>query len=347
MAKNQTEDSRKFAFKKRSKIHTGFNLIEALDLFIAEKKLERRSDKTIKSYTQVLGKFCEWFADSKYNELNEEAIREYVRYMTFDKVKWDDHPTNHSTQKGVSARSINNIIRVLRVFFNFLINRRYISTNPAEGVKFQTEANDTFEVFTDDDVVRLLSAPNIKTFIGFRDYVMMLILIDTGLRIGELTSLRIKDVDFTLRQITIRGETNKSNRTRILPLSKKTVEEIKSLADYINVELDDYLFLTSFGERYNADTFAKMLKKYAKKVEVTDVRVSPHTFRHYFAIKYLRSGGNSFSLMKILGHTDISMTQRYVKYAETDVKENHQVASPVANLFEESKLKKRRARLYK
>lgn len=347
MATNQTYTSRKFAFKKRDKIQKGFNVREAFDLFIEAKKLEKRSDKTIKAYAQIIGKFCEWYADNKYDELHEEAIGEYIRYMTFDKVKWDDHPTNHSAQKGVSARSINNIIRVLRVFFNYLVDHRYISHNPAERIKYQTEADDTFEVFTDDDVMRLIATPNIKTFTGFRDRVMMLILIDTGLRIGELTSLRINDVDFTLRQITVRGEIAKSNRTRILPLTKKTVGEIQTLVDYINVEPDDYLFLTSFGERYNADTFAKMLKKYAAKAGVTDVRVSPHTFRHYFAIKYLRSGGNSFSLMKILGHTDISMTQRYVKYAEADIKENHEVASPVANLFKEGNAKKRRGRVYK
>lgn len=229
MATNQTYTSRKFAFKKRDKIQKGFNVREAFDLFIDAKKLEKRSDKTIKAYAQIIGKFCEWYSDNNYEELNEAAIGEYIRYMTFDKVKWDDHPTNHSAQKGVSARSINNIIRVLRVFFNYLVDHRYISHNPAESIKYQTEADDTFEVFTDDDVMRLLSTPNIKTFTGFRDRVMMLILIDTGLRIGELTSLRINDVDFTLRQITVRGEIAKSNRTRILPLTKKTVGEIQTL----------------------------------------------------------------------------------------------------------------------
>lgn len=347
MAENQTFNSRKFNFKSRAKIHVGFNLRDAIETFIDAKTLEKRSAKTIKTYAQTLNKFCEWYEGKDYESLDEDVVRDYISYMSFDKVKWDDHPTNHSAQKGVSARSINNIIRILRIFFNFMIKERYLSNNPAEAVNYQKEADDTFEIFSDDDVIKLLGAPNIKTFTGFRDYCMMLTLIDCGLRIGEMTSLRVEDIDFKMRQITLRAEITKPNRTRILPITKKTADALRSLVDYINVEPNDYVFLTSFGERYMADTFAKMLKKYAKNVGVTNVRVSPHSFRHYFAVKYLRSGGDSFSLMKILGHTDISMTQRYVKYALGDIQEKHNIASPVANLLEKGSLKKRGTKLFK
>lgn len=347
LAENQTFNSRKFAFKSRKKIHAGFNLQEAIDAFLAAKTVEKRSPKTLKTYRQTLGKFCEWYDGKDYAEPSTEAIRDYIQFLTFDKVKWDDHPTNHSDQVGVSPRSINNIIRVLRIFFNHLISIRVISVNPAAAVSYQKEADDTFSVYSDDDVLALLGAPNQKTFVGFRDYCMMLLLTDTGMRIGEMTSLRICDIDFTLRQVTLPAPITKTNRTRIVPITAKTASALSRLVDYINVEPTDYVFLTSFGERYMADTFAKMLKKYGKQAGIDGVRVSPHTFRHYFAVKYLRSGGDSFSLMRILGHTDIAMTQRYVKYALGDIAESHAKASPVAELLEKGVNKRRGTRMFK
>ncbi|WP_088072406.1 tyrosine-type recombinase/integrase [Gottfriedia luciferensis] len=347
MAKNQTSNSRKFTFKARTKIPARFNLDEGIELFLSAKRLENRTEKTLKTYEQSLSHFSKWYYLEEHRELSTETIREYIEYMSFDKVKWDDHPTNSSEVKGISPRSVNNIIRILRVFFNFLVKEKHISVNPASSIKYQAETEDTFQIFTDDDVLKMLSAPNIKTYTGFRDYVMMLVLCDCGIRVGEMTQLKLHDIDFSLRQITLRGEITKTKRSRIVPISKKTATELASLVNYINVEPTDYLFLTSFGERYMADTFAKMLKKYALKVGVKGVRVSPHTFRHYFAVKFLRSNGDTFALQRILGHTDMAMTERYVKYAQADIKEKHEEASPVTNLFEKNNIKKRGKKLFK
>src|SRR5690606_13327728 len=123
------------------------------------------------------------------------------------------HPTNHSNKVGISARSVNNIIRILRVFFNHLLREGIVTTSPMDNVQYQREQKETFEVFTDEDVERLLSAPNRRTYTGLRDYCMMLVLMDCGLRIGEMTSLRIKDVNFKLRTITIGADYAKNNTT--------------------------------------------------------------------------------------------------------------------------------------
>ncbi|MBT2724806.1 tyrosine-type recombinase/integrase [Bacillus sp. ISL-46] len=261
--------------------------------------------------------------------------------MSEEKEKWSDHPTNPTKGIGISPRTINNIIRVLRVFFNFLVGERIISENPAAGVKLQKEQNDTFEIFTDEDVIKILSAPNKKMYTGFRDYVMMLVLIDTGLRIGELTSIKRGDVNFQNRQIIIHAENSKKNETRVVPISQKTGKELAELTDFINGDDNDYVFLTQFGERYLADTFAKMLKKYGKKAGIQNVRISPHTFRNYMAVKFLKSKGDPFTLMRILGHKDISMTNRYIKYSDVDISELFEMSSPVMNLIDSGNNRKR------
>src|SRR5690606_12557298 len=161
-----------------------------------------------------------------------------------------------------------------------------------------------------------------------RDYVMMVLIIDTGMRVGEMTGLVRGDIDLLYRQIHIRADIAKPRRSRTVPFSPTTADLLRQLFEYIGIgddDRDEYVFLTQYGDRYFGDTFAKMLKKYAKRAKITiRGRSSPHTFRHYFAVRFLKNGGDSFALMKILGHTDISMTQRYVRYIQSDIKEAHE-----------------------
>jgi integrase/recombinase XerD len=331
----------KFHFKQRSKISIKMDIEKHIEKFLEARRLENKSPKTIKSYGQTLGKFAEWLESANLSEITSDIIRDYIRYMAEEKEKWSDHPTNPTQGVGVSPRTINNIIRVLRIFFNFLVSERIISQNPVAGINYLKEQNDTFEIFTDDDVIKLLNAPNKKMYTGFRDYVMMLVLTDTGLRISELTSIKRGDVNFQTRQIVIHAENSKKNETRVVPISQKTTKEIAELADFINGDDNDYVFLTQFGERYLADTFAKMLKKYGKRAGIQNVRVSPHTFRNYMAVKFLKSKGDPFTLMRILGHKDISMTNRYIKYSDLDISEQFEKSSPVMNLIDSGNNRKR------
>lgn len=342
MGKGQFINRRKFVFRERKNpSKQRLNLEEHIILFLKTKQLENRSNATIRTYRQTLEHFYKWYDENGYKNIDDNTVPNYLDFMRNKKQKWDDHDSLAGVvdQTGISARTTNNIIRNLRVFFNWAEENRIIYNNPMTKINLLKEESTTFEVFNDDDVRKLLQSPNIKTFTGFRDYVMMLVLVDTGIRIGELTNLRIENVDFKLRQITIPAEVAKSRTLRVVPISRKTRDELEKLVDYINVELDDYLFLSQFGERFHSDSFSKLLRNYGKKAGVVTARCSPHTFRHYFAVKYLRSGGEAFSLMRILGHTDMTMTNRYVRYASNEINEIHERASPVENIFKNNDVK--------
>jgi integrase/recombinase XerD len=325
----------KFDFSRRKSTETRrqFNLEQTIEKFLDAKRLQRRSEKTIKSYKQTLYHFAKFCADHGLTGVEYDCVKHYIKYMTFEKVKWDDHPTSHSDEIGVSSRTINNIIRNIRIFYNWAEQEKLSYINPAAHVEYQKENEESFDVFTDEEVKALLDAPNKRIYTGFRDYVMMLVLVDTGVRVGELTTLKRCDVDLLYRQIILPAEITKARRARVVPISPTTAKALGDLFDMIGADdsqSDEYIFLTQFGERYYGDTFAKMLKKYAKKSGYPiKARVSPHTFRHYFAIKFLRNGGDPFALMKILGHTDMAMTQRYVRYAKSEVMDIHEKASPV------------------
>lgn len=329
---------RKFEFKRRENPaqQRQFNYGQTVELFIDDKRLQKRSERTIQTYKQTLGHFAKYCADNGYTGAEDDCVREYVRWMTFEKTKWDDHPTNHSDVVGVSARSVNNALRILRVFYNWAVKKRLIGDSPAHGVELQSEDIETFEIFSDAEIESLLATPRRRTYTGLRDYAMMALMTDTGMRIGEMSALVRNDFDLNYRQIHMRAEITKNRKARIVPISRKTADLLRELFEYIGIDdesSEEFVFLTQYGEQIVGDNFAKNLKNYARRSLVPiKARVSPHTFRHYFAVKFLRNGGDPFALMKILGHTDISMTQRYVQYASADIKEAHDKASPIESL---------------
>src|SRR6185312_2667988 len=173
---------RKFEFKRRQDgaQQRQFNYVQTVEMFIDDKRLQKRSERTIQTYRQTLSQFAKYCADNDYTGAEDDCVREYVRWLTFEKTKWDDHPTNHSDIVGVSARSVNNALRILRVFYNWSVAKKYISASPAHGVEMQTEDIETFEVFTDAEIESILAAPRRRTYTGLRDYVMMALIADTG-----------------------------------------------------------------------------------------------------------------------------------------------------------------------
>ena len=301
--------------------------------FLYVKKTEKRSVETLKAYESTLGQFETWLRRNKRRVITPDNIRDYIHYLAYEKIRWDDHPTSPNGKVGLSSRSVNNLTRNMKVFFNHLVRERVIQESPLDNVNYQKEPQNTFALFTDEDVIQLMDAPNRKTYTGFRDRCLMIVLIDTGCRFGELSELKVSDIDFRLFQITFRAETTKTKTTRIVPITPATAKELKRLGDYIDAEPDDYLWMTQYGERYYADSFAKMLKIYAKRAGVTGARVSPHTFRHYFAVNFLLQGGEPIALMRILGHTTLSMTEKYVRYTADELQNHHEKASPVTKLY--------------
>lgn len=318
-----------------------FDIDVAIDRFLSVKRVERRSAKTIQAYTEEFSRLRRWLETEGLPAITGDLMIRYIHYLTYDKVKWDDHPTNPHGGVGLSARTVNNTIRNLKVLFNWCVREGYLTKSPMNNVRYQLEDSENFQVFSDEQVMRLLQQPNRRTFIGIRDRCMMLCLTDTGIRIGELTSLKVSDCDFELNQIILPAAITKNGHTRIAPISPTTSKELRELISYCNLEEDDFLWITQFGERYMGDTFAKMLKKYAKQAGIRHVRVSPHTFRHYFATKFLLNGGDPISLQRILGHRDMHMVSIYVNYTKADIRAQHEKFSPVTSLQPQMTSRKR------
>ncbi|MBP1999458.1 site-specific recombinase XerD [Paenibacillus shirakamiensis] len=225
----------KFAFVSKGNRPVKIDLEKQITHFIDSKRIEKRSPKTISAYFQVLEQFRKWFVDTGEKEISSEILRKYIGYLTSEKIRWDDYPTSPNGGCGLSARTVNNVIRNMRIFLNYLMKERIISHSPMNAVNYQIQNKETFEIFTDEEVTKLLGSPNLRVYTGRRDFCMMLVLIDGGLRIKEMTSLLVSDIDFKLRQVTIRAEIAKTRTTRIVPLSQRTIKEIEKLISYMDL----------------------------------------------------------------------------------------------------------------
>ncbi|WP_314587902.1 tyrosine-type recombinase/integrase [Paenibacillus terrigena] len=340
------ERGQRFNFRNKKEKPIRLKLDQLIDEYLYVKRSEKRSPKTVSAYEQTLSQFAKWLESANYESITVETIREYIYFLSYKKSRWDDHPTSPTKEIGLSARTVNNNIRNLKVFFNYLLRERIIKCSPMELINYQREEKNSFSIFTDEDVKLLLSVPDKRTYTGHRDYVIMLLLCDCGLRINELTNLKVNDVDFESNYLNVGARSNKIKTRRIVPMSSNTANSLKNLILRMAIEPTDYIFLTQYGERYSGDSFGKMLKKYANRVGLAGPRVSPHTFRHYMAVKFLREGGNTIVLMRILGHSSLSMTEKYVRFSMNDIREQHDKASPVKNLIDLKKRKDGKRRFY-
>lgn len=301
---------------------------KAIEYVVWVKKSEKKSEWTVRDYQKRVGEFARYMEmkgvyDTEY--VTSQHIREYI--------------TDLDT-KEMENSSINGKLRYLRAFFNILQEEGLGENNPMVGIKLRKENTDTVKPLTDDVVKILLNQPNQRTFLGKRNYVCMLLMLGTGIRPSELLSLHVDDWrDF---HIIVRGEIAKDGEQRILPLTSSLVKE---LYKYVQIRGDwggKWLFPNHEGDRFTTHGLYQALKKCAKRGGVDPKLITPYVFRHTFAINFLKAGGDVFKLQKILGHSSLEMSRRYVKWSTQDLQEGFEEISPVEKFLKSNKRKRRK-----
>ncbi|MFC0271882.1 tyrosine-type recombinase/integrase [Metabacillus herbersteinensis] len=172
-----------------------------------------------------------------------------------------------------------------------------------------------------------------STFVGFRDYCLFTLLLDTGMRVSGALSLTLSDIDFQTN-ITLAAKNTKSSRGRYVPFSANSNKNLRELILEVN-EMDEsrqgLLFLTVYGNPLPKNVFRKRVKKVAQMNGIKK-NVTVYMIRHTFAKMYLMNGGDMFSLQKILGHSKIDMVRKYVQFTTEDISNNHRIFSPLDSI---------------
>ncbi|UOQ48142.1 tyrosine-type recombinase/integrase [Gracilibacillus caseinilyticus] len=314
---------------------------QALDIVLAGKRAEGIRERTLKDYVKMYGYFEEWLNENyefQYvNELSPEVFRNYINYLQYDKQKYSGHKLiDYEKQPiGLAKTTININLRALKALFNFLYREGMIEVNPVENVKLLRVENesDLKTALTDEEVKGILAQPNLREFVGFRDFVAINTLLDTGLRIQELLSLRAGDVDIASRFITIQAGRSKNLKARLVPMSthvsKLLLQLITENREHFKT---DRIFLSSYGEPIQANHFNKRLKYHAEKAGVEGKKVTAHIYRHTWAKNMILNGCDPFTLQKIGGWADIRTMRRYIQMDVTEMRSSHDQYSPVMKL---------------
>ena len=317
-----------------------------IDDFMIDCSTKGLSKKTINSYEATLRLFAEYLE----NELNIESAREvkllhlksYVRYLqergkytvvVNENTKTINNPQNRTDYKGqVSNVTINNYMRNIKVFFNYLYTEKIIRTNPVEGLKKLKTSRKPKYYVKDEELRRLLGNFSESKYHEYRDKIIVTLILDTGMRLGETLLIENSFIDYTKRCIFLPAEITKGKKDRYVFFSNKTSLELKRWVQYRDrYTTSKYLFCTKRGTTLEVHYFEKNFKKYTERIGIKEA--SPHTLRNNFAKRFLMSGGDIYTLSKILGHSSIKVTEdEYLDLTDEDLAEMYQKHSPIMNL---------------
>lgn len=216
-----------------------------------------------------------------------------------------------------------------------MLREGMIKENPAAKLEKQKVQVEPIHAFTNDQVRAILAQPDKTTFVGYRDYCSMLVLLDTGMRLKELLGLTFDDVDLDRGVIRLNPETTKGRKYREVYVQKRCVEALKTYLKYRGqAEVDtDAVWLSTNGTPLSRTDLQNRIRAYGRAAGIKGARCSPHTFRHTFARMFIMAGGDGLVLMQILGHTAMDMVRKYVNLWSVDKKRLHAKFSPVENLF--------------
>ncbi|MFQ6122233.1 MAG: tyrosine-type recombinase/integrase [Dehalococcoidales bacterium] len=297
---------------------------------------EGKSPKTIEMVRSSVGYLAEFLysqgMSTNVADIGTAEIRMFIVHLQ-RKKPFSNHPFARPQQRALSEHTVNCYLRSVRAFWSWLVSEAIIKTNPFSKIKIPKVSRKIVPTLSELQLRALLEVINVSSPEGYRDMAVILLLVDTGLRVSELASLRLQDLRLAEGALKVLG---KGNKERLVPIGKTSQ---RLLWNYLNRFRSEsasprcqLVFLTDDGWPLTKNRIQKMIAKYGKKASIQGVRCSPHTLRHTAAVMFLRNGGNVFSLQRLLGHAGLEMTRHYCELADIDVKTAHSIASPVDNL---------------
>ncbi len=296
-------------------------LQDALVAYRTYARAEGKSPKTIAWITSSVGYFADFLGPEQQDigTITGNDLRRFIIALR-DKPKFANHPYNKPQQAKLSLQSIETYCRAIRAFFGFLKREDFITNNVMAKVKMLKVPEVVIPTFSEKEVARLLSQTNRGTNEGFRDYCLLLTLIDTSIRLSELANLKTDDIDYEQNLFRVMG---KGQKERFVPFGRRVA---KALMKYqlkcrpVAVGTDNF-WLRRDGRPLLPKRIEKLISAYGKRAGLK--RCYAHKLRHTSSVMYLRNGGDVFSLQKKLGHRSLVMTRHYSNLADSDVRRQH------------------------
>ena len=310
------------------------SLSEFIDYYEICNRAEDKSLKTVTWYSANLKSFQNYLKSrhlpDTLDKIDIKVLRQYVIYL-LKKNKYHGHPIIPEKTETLSASSVHGHVRTLRAFFSWLLAEGLIETNPARDLKPPKVYQKVVSTLSDDEIRAILAVFTPMHSSNARNQTLFMLMIDTGLRMGELINLKMDDVHMNGGLLKVIG---KGKKERIVPMGSNAQ---RSLQRYLfryrpkpfNSSIDN-VFLSVMGKQLTDNSVKLIFSRLAKRSGVA--RLHAHLCRHTFATRFLINGGDVFTLQQILGHSTLEMVRHYVNLASTHVAIQHQKYSPLDRL---------------
>ncbi|MCR5303382.1 MAG: site-specific tyrosine recombinase XerD [Lachnospiraceae bacterium] len=290
---------------------------------------------------EIIENFIRYITARKGASVNTELSyrRDLKKLVAFAKDKGIDSVSeidgkclsdyiDHLGQAGLSASTISRNIASIKTFYHYLLQKELVSEDISLSLKAPKVEKKAPGILTDEQIEALLSAPSGNNPKEIRDKAMLELLYATGIRVSELITLKVNDLNMQMSLIMCRGSRNE----RVIPFGR---EARKALSKYMTETRDqilgdkesEVLFVNMSGEPMSRQGFWKLIKSYSKKAGV-DGDITPHTLRHSFAAHLVKNGADLHSVQEMLGHSDISTTQMYARLVSSRLRDVYDRADP-------------------
>ena len=290
---------------------------DAKDLFIHAKKAAGMSPETIRDYESSIKNFCLFAVNKGVYSAEDVSPRLIEEYLIFKRRGGKNSPL-----------TVFDSYRDMRTWFRWLKKKNYMPECPIDEVDAPRKGRQETRVFTVKEIGIIFSSFNKKSFFGYRDFCICKTLLGTGLRRAELVNL--KDEDMVGNMFRVIG---KGNKYRAVPIPN----ELSSiLGHYISMRNElypdaKYLFVNATGKGLGKEGLSMVMRRVKERTGIQGERVSCHTFRHTFATMFLENGGSIAYLQKILGHSSISTTEKYLHLQTSGIRHEHAMYNPLDN----------------
>jgi len=307
----------------------------AIQGFLMDWELRGRSPKTLQLYRSCLMVLARWLEGQGVTTVEEVTVTHLRSFVLETQQRpagsvnpnrpaaADGHPPTPATMQGY--------VKAIKLLFKWLVEEEVIGRNPALRLHKPTDARHVVVTFSHAHLHALFGACDLSTSLGFRDYVLMLVLLDTGVRVSELCGLTLDDVHEGYFKVFGKGR-----KEREVGVSPTTAKFLWKYIHQYRPESDDNvraLFTNITGKPLTPWGIQQMLQRLREAAGITDVPVTAHNFRHTFARTWLERGGEVYSLSRLMGHSSVKITEICLEdFKSRQARVQHAKFSPINNL---------------